>query len=359
MNKNLLALYSLVIVCVLGADVANAQNYANKFGVEINGGFNEYGGDRGRRYFNMEKEDYQGVGGSFGYYITPSFDGILFGAVGDLGHRDDSYPIKLGFRARITYVELGLRYKFANGYILKETSKIKPYLYAGWGGLNSVSHIITDQPGYPSHTVNRTWTAAHWSAGGGVRYAITDHFDVLIQSTFNYTFDDNYDGLPFSTGRLRLNANHDAFLYHSIGFAYNFGENEGAYRFSGTDEEVPKELVERVNLAARSIQFETGSSTISQESYAELDTIANILLNYPALQTLIEGHTDDVGDDDSNMELSQKRADAVKKYLADKGVSESRMSAKGYGETQPKKKNNSDENRAINRRVEVKLYYKN
>jgi outer membrane protein OmpA-like peptidoglycan-associated protein len=359
MNKNLLALYSLIIVCVLGADVADAQNYANKFGVEINGGLNEYGGDRGRRYFNMEREDYQGVGASFGYYINPSFDGILFGGVGDLGHRDDSYPVKLGFTARITYVELGLRYKFYNGYLMKETSKIKPYLYAGWGGLNSVSRIITNNPDIPGNSVNRTMTAAHWSAGGGVRYAITDNFDVLLQSCFNYTYDDNYDGLPYSTSRLRLNANHDAFLYHSIGIAYNFGQNDAAYRFSGTDEEVPEEIVKKVNLAATSIEFETGSATISEESFASLDTIAEVLLNYPALQTLIEGHTDDVGDDESNMELSQKRADAVKAYLAGKGVSESRMKATGYGETQPKKKNNSDENRAINRRVEVKLYYKN
>ncbi len=359
MNKNLLAFYSLLIACVIGADIANAQSYSTKYGVEINGGLREYGGDRGRRFFMMRPPDYQAIGASFAYYVNPSFDATIFGSVGDLGHRDFSYPVKLGFTARVTDVMLGLRYKFANGYLLEEGSKIKPYLYAGWGAMQSVSRIVHDQPGYIGNSVNRSWIAAQWTAGGGVRYAITDNIDILAQSCFNYTYDDNYDGLPFSLSRVRLNALHDMYLYHSLGVAYNFGANEGAYKFSGTEEEVPEELVERVNLAARSIQFETASDNIKPESYAELDTIAEILMEYPALQTLIEGHTDDVGDEESNMDLSQRRANSVKSYLASKGVSDSRMTAKGYGETQPKKKNNSDENRAVNRRVEVKLYYKN
>ena len=71
----------------------------------------------------------------------------------------------------------------------------------------------------------------------------------------------------------------------------------------------------------------------------------------------IEGHTDSQGDDDHNMELSQKRAIAVKAYLASHGIEDARMTAKGYGETQPVASNDTAEGRAQNRRVTFKLTY--
>ncbi|MCB9245278.1 MAG: OmpA family protein [Flavobacteriales bacterium] len=355
MKKKAIAILGVGLLCMLGTELTFGQGYAHKYGVEINGGIREYGGDRGTRYFLAERPDYQAVGLSFSYYVNPSFDATVYGSVGDLGHRDDSYPKKLGFTARVTDLMLGLRYKISNGYIMPEDSRIRPYIQAGWGGMQSVSRIIHNVPGYGE---NRSWVAAHWSAGVGVRVQLTDILDLSLQSLYNYTFDDNYDGLPFSMGRLRLNAMHDAYLYHSVGFVVNFGENDGAYRFGKDDEEVPKEVVARVNLAARSIQFETASAVIKPESYAELDTIVEILLDYPTIDALIEGHTDDVGDDESNMTLSQNRAAAVKKYIEGKGVDAMRLTAKGYGETQPIKSNKSEEGRQANRRVEVKLYYR-
>ena len=66
----------------------------------------------------------------------------------------------------------------------------------------------------------------------------------------------------------------------------------------------------------------------------------------------LTGHTDDVGDDASNLSLSQRRAVAVKAYLVKNGVAETRVQAKGYGETQPQVPNDSDINRAKNRRTE-------
>ena len=82
---------------------------------------------------------------------------------------------------------------------------------------------------------NRSWTSAHWNAGGGVRLGITDFMDLALTMTYNYTYDDNYDGLPFSLSKVRLNAMHDAFLYHSAGLVFHFGENDGAYQFRHED----------------------------------------------------------------------------------------------------------------------------
>jgi outer membrane protein OmpA-like peptidoglycan-associated protein len=355
MNKNILAIIGFAVMCMVGTDLSYGQTYMHKFGVEISGGIREYGGDRGTRYFLAERPDYQAIGGSFSYYVNPSFDAVCYGSIGDLGHRDDSYPKKLGFTARVSDIMLGLRYKFANGYMMQEDSRVRPYIQAGWGGMQSVSRIVHNEVGYGS---NRSFVAAHWSAGVGVRIGLTDFLDLSLQSLYNYSFDDNYDGLPFSMSRLKLNAMHDAYLYHTVGFVVNFGDNDGAYRFGKDDEEVPEEVVARVNLAATRIHFETASATIKQESYADLDTIVEVLMEWPTVDALIEGHTDDVGDDASNMTLSQQRAAAVKQYIENKGIDALRLTAKGYGETQPIAKNTTPEGRQLNRRVQVKLYYR-
>ena len=358
MNKKIFISCAVLALSLLGNGDVAAQNYMRKFGFEINGGLREYGGDRGTRYFLAEKPEYQAIGASFGYYVNPSFDAIVTASMGELGHRDDSYPRKLGFTAQVTDLTLGLRFKFTNGKIMNEDSRIRPFLNAGWGGMQSISRIVHEQPGYDDNFVNnRSWIAAHWNAGGGVRIALTDGIDLTLQSSYNYTYDDNYDGLPFSLSKVRLNALHDAFLYHSAGFVFNFGDNDAAYRFKH-EEEVPKELVEKVNLAAKNIHFETASATIKEESNADLDSIVNILLDNPTINVYVEGHTDNVGAPEDKMTSSQKRADAVQAYLAAKGVDVTRLSSKGYGETQPIADNSTPEGRALNRRVEVKLYYR-
>ncbi|MBO6518369.1 MAG: OmpA family protein [Bacteroidia bacterium] len=358
MNRKIFVSCAVLALSMLGISEAVAQNYLHKFGFEISGGLREYGGDRGTRYFLAEKPEYQAIGGSFGYYINPTFDATVYGSVGMLGHRDDSYPRKLGFTAQVTDLMFGLRMKLANGKIMSEESRFKPYLQAGWGGMQSISKIIHEQEGYAENfTNNRTWIAAHFSAGGGVRIALTDFVDLSLQMMYNYTYDDNYDGLPFSLSKVRLNALHDAYLYHTAGLVFNFGESNSTYHFKPEDE-IPEELVKKVNLAAKNVHFETASATIKQESYADLDSIVEILLDNPTINVYVEGHTDNVGNPADNMTLSQKRAESVKAYLVGKGVDATRLEAKGYGETQPIADNSTEEGRALNRRVEVKMYYR-
>lgn len=359
MNKKLLVAAGMFSLLFSSGLESKAQTYLHKYGLEINGGIREYGGDRGNRFFFAERPDYQAIGVSFGYYVNPSFDATIYGSVGDLGHRDNQFPRKLGFTAQVSDLMLGLRYKLTNNYIMSEESKIRPYLQAGWGGMQSVSRIIHDVDGYAAnYTNNRTWFAAQWSAGGGVRIALTDYLDFSLQTLYNYTYDDNYDGLPFSLSRVRLKALHDAYLYHSAGFVFNFSENDGAYKFSKKDDEVPKEVVDRLNLLATHIHFETASSTIKAESYGAIDSIVDVLMEYPTVDCLIEGHTDDVGDDASNLKLSQDRADAVVAYIVGKNIDGGRLKAMGYGETQPIAKNDTPEGRAQNRRVMLKPYYR-
>lgn len=103
------------------------------------------------------------------------------------------------------------------------------------------------------------------------------------------------------------------------------------------------------------IVFDTNSDRLMAGSSATLDQVAAIANQYPALKMRIEGHTDNVGDDQKNLQLSQRRADAVKTYLGNKGVDASRITAVGYGESQPVHGNDTTSGRDKNRRVEFKF----
>ncbi len=100
------------------------------------------------------------------------------------------------------------------------------------------------------------------------------------------------------------------------------------------------------------VRFATASYDLLPASYAELRELATLLAQRPELKLEIRGHTDSVGEDASNLKLSEQRASAVRDYLISQGVDGSRLSAKGYGETIPLASNDTAEGRAINRRVE-------
>jgi len=100
------------------------------------------------------------------------------------------------------------------------------------------------------------------------------------------------------------------------------------------------------------VYFETNKYNISSNSQLALGKLQKIFAEYPETNILIEGHTDDVGTPEYNMGLSEKRAKAVGDYLKSAGVSSSRLIIKWYGETQPKVPNDSDADRALNRRVQ-------
>lgn len=120
---------------------------------------------------------------------------------------------------------------------------------------------------------------------------------------------------------------------------------------------VPEEVKRKVNTAAKNILFVSGSSRLQSSSNKGLNEVAQIMKANPSMSLSIDGHTDDVGNDEANMLLSQQRADAVKKYLVSKGVEESRISATGHGETMPIADNKTAAGRAANRRSELTLSY--
>ncbi|WP_053976729.1 OmpA family protein [Mangrovimonas xylaniphaga] len=118
---------------------------------------------------------------------------------------------------------------------------------------------------------------------------------------------------------------------------------------------VSEEVQKALNAYAKTILFDTAKSSIKAESEKVLNDIIAILNEYPNAKFTVEGHTDSVGREDSNMKLSEARALSVKDYLVDHGIDEFRLSSRGFGESQPIDTNNTSAGRANNRRVEINL----
>lgn len=101
------------------------------------------------------------------------------------------------------------------------------------------------------------------------------------------------------------------------------------------------------------VYFETNQAVLLQESDSTLNSLFNYLSRNKNLKASIVGHTDSVGNEEFNLSLSKKRAEAVKDYLLLKGIDSSRLSSEGKGSSSPIHPNTSKENRALNRRVEI------
>jgi OOP family OmpA-OmpF porin len=112
-------------------------------------------------------------------------------------------------------------------------------------------------------------------------------------------------------------------------------------------------LLER--LAEEKIQFDTGSARIAAASQGLVRKLAEEVKNCSDVDLEVEGHTDDVGDEDANMALSRARAEAVVKALTAAGAPSARLTAQGYGETRPIASNDTPEGRAQNRRIEFSV----
>lgn len=119
--------------------------------------------------------------------------------------------------------------------------------------------------------------------------------------------------------------------------------------------EIAQETVEKINKAAASIFFATGSNKLLAKSNAALNNVVAILTANPGYKVDINGYTDNKGDAGKNRALSEARANAVQDYLIKKGIDGSRLSAIGFGDENPIADNNTAAGRAKNRRVEMKV----
>jgi outer membrane protein OmpA-like peptidoglycan-associated protein len=120
---------------------------------------------------------------------------------------------------------------------------------------------------------------------------------------------------------------------------------------------IKTEEAEIIKTAFENLEFETNRAVIRSSSFPSLDELAGLLNDKPNWKLKISGHTDSVGNDDYNMGLSKKRAEATAKYLQGKGIAPNRFIVEWFGETQPIADNATAEGRQKNRRVEMEIVF--
>lgn len=108
-------------------------------------------------------------------------------------------------------------------------------------------------------------------------------------------------------------------------------------------------------LILRGVVFDFDSATLTPPSLLILDSVADILSKRPNFNVEVRGHTDSRGSDDYNLELSRRRADAVRDYLIEKGTPAEQLTATGFGEADPVADNETEDGRALNRRVSLEF----
>lgn len=175
-----------------------------------------------------------------------------------------------------------------------------------------------------------------------------------------------YSSIP--TGSIFGRFNDSSFVFSIFGTAkYQItataeGYNPATVIVDPKDINADKKVIRDITLVAKGqtivldhLIFAKGKSLIDPKSYAQLDEVVQMMKENPSMEIQLEGHTDNVGSANQNMELSQDRVDAVKRYMTDKGISKGRIKTKAFGGTQPLRNEMTPDERALNRRVEMRI----
>lgn len=330
--KRLLLSLLVPLVLILLEGGAFAGERAGAFSVSPFGGAYFFDGDQRSNYDLKQERMTYGI--RLGYDWTDNFATEIVGSWidGERSVKDDAVNV-YGYR-------LDLLYNFM------PQSRVVPYVAIGGGGMDF---------NYPGEALDGN--NATFNAGGGVKFFLTDSIALRADARWLTVFGNKaYDNWEYTGG---------------ISFLFG-GKKSGAA--GGTTEEQPqaqpqeqpKEApLEQVPAAEPTpghfkycvtlhVEFDIDRAAIRPEYRDEIAKVGDFMKRYPTTTAVIEGHSDNVGDPDYNMGLSQRRAEAVVNYLVDNfGIDRSRLTAKGYGMTRPVADNSTDEGRQKNRRIEA------
>jgi outer membrane protein OmpA-like peptidoglycan-associated protein len=140
-----------------------------------------------------------------------------------------------------------------------------------------------------------------------------------------------------------------------IGAYMDKQERDLRARTAGTDVEVTRQGDDLLLNIPSGINFAYDSATVAPQFQRTLDQVAGVLGEYNRTYIDVYGHTDSTGSDAYNQSLSERRAGSVASYLSTRGVQSARIGTRGFGETQPIASNETEDGRAENRRVEIKI----
>jgi outer membrane protein OmpA-like peptidoglycan-associated protein len=211
----------------------------------------------------------------------------------------------------------------------------KLLLAAGLASMTLTSACVTD-PETGERTISK---AAIGGLGGAVG---------------GYLLGDLVGGRRDRTEKI-LGAGIGAIAGAGIGAYMDQQERELRARTAGTDVQVIRQGDELLLNMPSGITFATDQASIQPQFRPTLDEVARVLSQYEQTYVDVYGHTDSTGSDGYNQGLSERRANSVADYLSSHGVQSARLGVRGFGETQPVASNDTEDGRAANRRVEIKI----
>ncbi|SES30458.1 OmpA family protein [Halopseudomonas bauzanensis] len=279
-----------------------------------------------KRYFTDSRHNLNDgtlVGGSLGYFVTD--DVLLNIGLGTYKSLEVDNGPNSGedIDGKLAHVEAV--YHFGEG-------ALRPYISGGF------AHQELEQVG--TNTDDRTTMAV---AGFGVKNYLNENFFVKAGVDALYGLD--HRNTEWQAG---------------VGLGLNFGSSpapvvaqaEPAPAPAPAPEPEPEVQSVRVEL---DVKFDFDRDTIRPEFRQDIQSLAEFMKTYPSVTTTVEGHTDSVGTDAYNQNLSERRANSVREALIAEGVESSRVNAVGHGEARPIADNSTDDGRAMNRRVEAEV----
>jgi len=262
--------------------------------------------------------------------------------------------------------EFTLEYDF---YYWKSGSQVKGNDGIGLNDLKVRLYTTTNRSDPNTDDGNVSFELVHGVCDTG------DHsyYNMGRPTNFNYTFKQGWNHVAFSFNKRALkvyfNGNRVVnlpnvkqptwfafqvpFDYHNLTFIRNVVLAKGAVElYDRNASDIDKAIAETGKFVTNNILFETGKATLKAESMTEIEKVADYMKKNPRVRFEVQGHTDNQGSDKINDPLSQQRAEAVVKALADLGVDDFNLKAMGKGSHEPVADNKTEEGRAKNRRVE-------
>lgn len=263
-------------------------------------------------------------------------------------------------------------------YYLVPCAPVSPYLFAGVGG--NYKTITNGQTAFKDDNK----FGSQLNIGAGAEFKLDPSWSIVTEFGYHVTNNSELDG---SIVPLELNGR-DTYLVLSAGFNYFFDLGEPSKKCEPccegirqeiedmTDYEkiedmiikhIPKEVVKEIvvdkyivavsedRVALVGVNFAFDKSELLPESYPVLDKAAKLLKDKPDVNVEIEGYTDYIGTEVYNQNLSEERAQTVKDYLVSQGIAAERLSTVGYGQGNPVANNETDEGRAMNRRIVFRI----
>lgn len=287
-----------------------------------------------KRYFTDSVRDMSNgnlFGGSVSYFLTEDVSlGLSYGEYHDI-RSDDRQGLNGRKNVKGSLSSLDATYHFGTPGV-----GLRPFVSAGVGH-QSLSNLAP-RTGRDHTTFG--------NVGAGAKYYFTENVFAKASVDGMYGFDNN-----------------QAEWMAGVGFGVNFGGSTKPVAAPVAEptpvEPVVYEEVEEVAEAVRvelDVKFDFDKADVKQDSYSDIENLAEFMKQYPQTATTVEGHTDSVGNAAYNQKLSERRAAAVRDTLVNQfGVEADRVNAVGYGKDRPVADNATSEGRAINRRVEASV----